>query len=225
MNEILHGTIKQIKIDRKIYHQDRTVRRRTKEVNIPIKPGMLTSERIRLVSSKRLRTCIDNDDDIISFIIQDEPNSLFTRVDHVNVEYVIELNWDDPIAVDLIKGEKAVELKIPTLDGDGGVSGCGDFDQLMTINIQPEKKEEDDQLIIITHRIIGKGLPYRDSDDPQRRGDLLVKIIVEKLPKSLSGEVEEKENGKVCFKYKKKNLFVIITFLFNRKDYRIIIIS
>ena len=149
LEEIMTGCEKKMKISRKIYGEDGTIRSEDKVLKISVKPGWKSGTKITF--SKEGDQVPGKVPADIAFIIRDKPHSLFTR-DGANLQFVYKVPLREALCGSVVQ--------VPTLDGRKvGVNCTGEI-------LKPG----------CTKRLAGYGLPL--PKEPSKRGDLIVKFEV-----------------------------------------------
>lgn len=148
LEDIFHGCIKKMKINRKVFDVSGNEYEETKELVINVKPGWKAGTKITFPKEghKNVGT-IPSD---IIFVIQDKPHHLFKR-EGVDISFTAKITLKEALC--------GVTLSIPTLDSGHMPLKIADI-------ITPTT----------TRRFSGKGLPY--SKEPKKRGDLIVRFEI-----------------------------------------------
>lgn len=158
LEEVLKGTTKKMKINRKALHSDGRSYREDKVLTINVKPGWKAGTKITFPREGDQSTNTIAAD--IVFIIRDKPHPLFTR-DGSDVRYTHKISLKDALTCDKT-------VRIPTLTGE--------FVNLPLHEIIKPNS---------TKTIPYKGLPH--SREPTKFGDLIVTFDII-FPDSLSAE-------------------------------------
>lgn len=158
LEEVLNGTTKKMKINRKALHADGRSSREDKVLTINVKPGWKSGTKITFPreGDQSLNTIAAD----IVFIIKDKPHPTFTR-DGSNIKYTHKISLKDALSCN-------TTVKVPTLSGD---TICLPINEI----IKPT-----------TQKVIPrKGLPH--TKDQNKFGDLVVSFDIE-FPDFLSHE-------------------------------------
>lgn len=158
LEEVLKGTTKKMKINRKALHSDGRSYREDKVLTINVKPGWKAGTKITFPREGDQSTNTIPAD--IVFIIRDKPHPLFTR-DGSDIKYTHKISLKDALTCD-------TTVNIPTLTGE-----------LVNLPLHEIIKPNS------TKTIPYKGLPH--SREPSISGDLIVMFDII-FPDSLSAE-------------------------------------
>jgi len=149
LDDILKGCEKKMKISRKIYGEDGTVRSEDKVLKIVVKPGWKSGTRITFAKEgDQAPGKIPAD---IAFIIRDKPHPLFTR-DGSNLRFTYKVPLREALC--------GTVIQVPTLEGNKVGINCTEE------VIKPNA----------TKRLQGYGLPF--PKDAARRGDIVVQFEI-----------------------------------------------
>ena len=145
LEDILTGCEKKMKISRKIYGEDGTVRTEDKVLKIVVKPGWKSGTKITFAKEgDQAPGKIPAD---IAFIIRDKPHPLFTR-DGSNLKFTYKIPLREALCGSVIQ--------VPTMEGKKvGINCTGEV-------IKPNA----------TRRLQGFGLPL--PKETNKRGDIIV---------------------------------------------------
>lgn len=156
LEEVLTGVEKKMKISRKVYSEDNTVRSEEKVLKIQVKPGWKSGTKITFAKEgDQVPGKIPAD---ITFIIRDKPHKVFTRDGH-NLKYTYKIPLREALC--------GTVLQIPTLEGRKvGLDCSGEIIRPQTVK-----------------RLQGYGLPI--SKEPTKRGDIIVNFEI-LFPQSLT---------------------------------------
>lgn len=158
LEEVLKGTVKKMKINRKALHSDGRSYREDKVLTINVKPGWKAGTRITFCrEGDQSANTIAAD---IVFIIRDKPHPLFKR-DGSDIRYTHKISLKDALTCD-------TTVRIPTLTGE-----------MVNLPINEIIKPTTTKLIPY------KGLPH--TKDLTKFGDLIVSFDIQ-FPDSLSPE-------------------------------------
>lgn len=158
LGEVLKGTVKKMKINRKALQSDGRSYREDKVLTICVKPGWKAGTKITFPrEGDQSANAIAAD---IVFIIRDKPHPLFTR-DGSDVKYTHKISLKEALSCN-------TTIKIPTLEGE-----------MVNLPINEIIKPN------TTKTIPYKGLPH--TKEPTKFGDLIVSFDIE-FPTSLSAE-------------------------------------
>lgn len=161
LEEVLRGTVKKMKINRKALHADGRSYREDKVITINVKPGWKAGTRITFQrEGDQSPNTIAAD---IVFIIRDKPHPLFKR-DGSDIRYVHKLSLKEALACD-------TTVRIPTLTGEMVNLPVNEIIKPTTIKLIPYK-----------------GLPH--TKEPTKFGDLIVSFDII-FPDTLSPEVRK----------------------------------
>jgi len=150
LEDILHGTEKKMKISRKVYGEDGTVRVEDKVLKINVKPGWKSGTKITFAKEgDQAPGKVPAD---IAFIIRDKAHPLFTR-DGANLKFSYKIPLREALC--------GCVVQVPTLEGGTkvGLNCTGEI-------IKPGA----------TRRLQGYGLPF--PKEPGKRGDIIVSFEV-----------------------------------------------
>ena len=149
LEEVSTGVEKKMKISRKVYSEDGSVRNEEKVLKIQVKPGWKSGTKITFAKEgDQVPGKIAAD---IAFIIRDKPHKLFTR-DGANLKYTYKIPLREALCGSV--------LHIPTLDNRKiGLDCTGDIIKPNTVK-----------------RLQGYGLPL--SKEPSKRGDIVVNFEI-----------------------------------------------
>ena len=158
LEEVLNGTVKKMKINRKALHADGRSYREDKVLTINVKPGWKAGTKITFPreGDQSLNTIAAD----IVFIIKDKPHEIFKR-DGSNLKYTHKISLKDALTCD-------TNISIPTLKGE-------------TIQLEMNEIIKPDT----TKRLHNHGLPH--TKDQKQFGDLIVSFDII-FPDSLSQE-------------------------------------
>lgn len=158
LEEVLSGTTKKMKINRKALNSDGRSYREDKVLTINVKPGWKAGTKITFPreGDQSLNTIAAD----IVFIIKDKPHEIFKR-DGSNIRYTHKISLKDALSCE-------TTVKVPTLTGE-------------TINLPINEIIKPDSIKKIPY----KGLPH--TKDHNKFGDLLVSFDI-MFPDSLSRE-------------------------------------
>jgi len=149
LEEILKGVEKKMKISRKIYSEDGTVRNEEKVLKIQVKPGWKSGTKITFAKEgDQVPGKIPAD---IAFIIRDKPHPLFTR-DGANLKYNYKITLREALCGSVIQ--------IPTLEGRKVGLDCS------REILKPQTVK----------RLQGYGLPV--TKEQNKRGDIIVSFDI-----------------------------------------------
>lgn len=158
LEEVLKGTVKKMKINRKALHSDGRSYREDKVLTICVKPGWKAGTKITFPrEGDQSANAIAAD---IVFIIKDKPHPLFTR-DGSDIKYTHKISLKEALTCE-------TTIKVPTLAGE-----------IVNLPINEIIKPN------TTRTIPYKGLPH--TKEPSKFGDLIVSFDIE-FPNSLSPE-------------------------------------
>lgn len=158
LEEVLNGTIKKMKINRKALHADGRSYREDKVLTINVKPGWKAGTKITFPrEGDQSANAIAAD---IVFIIKDKPHPLFKR-DGSNIRYTHKLTLKEALTCN-------TTVRIPTLSGE-------------TINLPINEIIKPNTIRTIPY----KGLPH--TKDQSKLGDLIVSFDIT-FPDTLSQE-------------------------------------
>lgn len=158
LEEVLKGTTKKMKINRKALHADGRSYRQEKVLTIDVKPGWKAGTKITFPrEGDQSANTIAAD---IIFIIRDKPHPLFKR-DGADIKYIHKISLEDALTCD-------TSLKIPTLTGEVILLPICGVIKPNTIKTIPNR-----------------GLPH--SREPNKLGDLIVSFDII-FPDKLSSE-------------------------------------
>lgn len=149
LEEVLKGTTKKMKINRKALHSDGRSYREDKVLTINIKPGWKAGTKITF--PREGDQSPNNIPADIVFIIRDKPHSLFKR-DGSNIKYTHKISLKEALTCD-------TSVRIPTLTGER-------INLPMNEIIKPAT----------TKTIPYKGLPH--TKEPSKFGDLIVNFDI-----------------------------------------------
>lgn len=156
--EVLKGTVKKMKINRKALHSDGRSYREDKVLTICVKPGWKAGTKITFPrEGDQSANAIAAD---IVFIIKDKPHPLFTR-DGSDIRYTHKISLKEALICN-------TTIKIPTLENE-----------MVNLPINEIIKPN------TTKTIAYKGLPH--TKEPTKFGDLIVSFDIE-FPSTLSPE-------------------------------------
>merc|ERR1712115_486735 len=149
LEDLLIGTVKKMKISRKVYREDGSMSNEEKVLKIDVKPGWKAGTKVTFAKEgDRVPGKIPAD---IAFIIRDKPHPLFTR-DGANIKYTYKIPLREALC--------GAVVQIPTLDGKKvGINCTGEVIKPTTIK-----------------RLQGYGLPFHK--EPNKKGDLLVSFDI-----------------------------------------------
>lgn len=158
LEEVLKGSVKKMKINRKALHADGRSYREDKVLTIYVKPGWKAGTKITFPreGDQSLNTIAAD----IVFIIKDKPHDKFKR-DGSNIKYIHKISLKDALTCD-------THVQVPTLQGE-------------TINLPIYEIIKPDTVKKIPQR----GLPH--TKDKNDFGDLLVSFDIQ-FPDMLSQE-------------------------------------
>merc|ERR1712110_469287 len=148
LEEIAKGAEKEMKISRKVHHEDGRVTTEDKVLKITVKPGWKSGTKVTFSQEGDKfpgRTPAD-----IAFVIRDKPHPVFSR-DGTNLNYTYKIPLREALCGSVVQ--------VPTLEGKKVGINCSEV-------IKPTT----------TKRLQGYGLPF--PKEPNRRGDLIVSFDV-----------------------------------------------
>lgn len=158
LEEVLTGTVKKMKINRKALHADGRSYREDKVLTINVRPGWKAGTKITFPreGDQSLNTIAAD----IVFIIKDKPHDVFKR-DGSNIKYTHKISLKEALTCN-------TTIKVPTLTGE-----------MINLPIHEIIKPN------TTKKIPYKGLPHTKSEN--KSGDLIVSFDII-FPDSLSQE-------------------------------------
>lgn len=149
LEEVLTGVEKKMKISRKVYSEDGSVRTDEKVLKVQVKPGWKSGTKITFAQEgDQVPGKIPAD---VTFIIRDKPHKLFKRDGH-NIKYTYKIPLREALCGSI--------LHIPTLEARKiGLDCTGEIIKPNTVK-----------------RLQGYGLPI--SKEPSKRGDIIVNFDI-----------------------------------------------
>jgi len=148
LEELMTGVDKKMKISRKVYSEDGSLRTEDKVLKLTVKPGWKSGTKITFAKEgDQVPGKIPAD---IAFIIREKPHKLFTRDNGHNLKYTYKITLRDALCGTI--------LHIPMLEPGGrkiGLDCTGEIIKPQTIK-----------------RLQGYGLPI--TKEPGKRGDIIV---------------------------------------------------
>lgn len=161
LEDVYSGTVKRMKISRKVADADGTTRREEKVLTIHVKPGWKEGTKITFQKEgDRLRNRVPAD---IVFIVKDKPHPLFSRAGS-DIKYTAKISLKEALC--------GCKIEIPTLSGAKHTIDCSQE------VIKPTTQK----------RISGFGLPL--PKEPNKKGDLVVSFDII-FPDSLRPTVKD----------------------------------
>lgn len=156
LDEVLHGSLKKMKISRMVMQSDGSARKEEKILQINIKPGWKSGTKITFPKEgDQIPGKVPAD---IIFTIRDKPHSSFKR-EGSDVKYTAKLSLKDALC--------GTVVQVPTLSGE-----------VLSLNLNGDVIKP-----TTVKRLQGRGLPF--PKEPSRRGDLIVSFEI-KFPDHIS---------------------------------------
>lgn len=149
LEEVLNGTVKKLKITRKVLNPDgQSVRVEDKILQIDVKPGWKSGTKITF--PKEGDQTPNNVPADVVFVIKDKPHSTFTR-DSQDIRYKARISLRDALC--------GTTIQVPTLTG-----------RKIPLNLTEVIKPGSQR------RIQGEGLPF--AKQPSKKGDLIIEFDI-----------------------------------------------
>jgi len=149
LEDLMIGTVKKMKISRKVYREDGSMSNEEKVLKIDVKPGWKAGTKVTFAKEgDRVPGKIPAD---IAFTIKDKPHPVFER-EGANIKYTYKVPLRDALCGTIVQ--------VPTLDGRKlGINCTGEVLKPTTVK-----------------RLQGYGLPFHK--EPNKKGDLIVNFDI-----------------------------------------------